>query len=81
VAAPRPRPRLPARRWNPFPQLYYIAGGLAAAGVAVLVALNRDEIVERERQRTEHRRELAAKAAGQATSVVAIDLAPAAIEG
>jgi anti-sigma factor RsiW len=78
MTPPRPRPRLPARRWNPFPQLYYVAGGLAAAGVAVLVALNRDEILERERQRTENRRELAARAVAPATSIVAIDLAPAA---
>lgn len=77
-AAPlRPRPRPPTRRWNPFPQLYFVAGGLAAAGVAVLVAINRDDIVERERQRAESRREQAARGAASATTVVAIDLAPA----
>ena len=32
------------RRARPFPLFYYVSGGLAAAGLAVLVAWNRDEV-------------------------------------
>lgn len=53
-ATAHPVPQRPApsrRRWLVFPQFYFVAGGLAAAGLAVFVAVNRDEILERERTR------------------------------
>ncbi len=80
AAPPRSRAPAPTRRWNPFPQLYYVAGGLAAAGVAVLVTFHRDDILERERQRHEARREQAAQGAEASTALVAVGFAAGAVD-
>jgi hypothetical protein len=41
------------RRWIAYPQFYYITGGLAAAALAVLVAVHRESILDKERARAE----------------------------
>jgi hypothetical protein len=84
--APVPLPRSappPYRRarWIAFPQFYYITGGLAAAILVVLVTVNRDRILEKERARAESLRVAltptpAPSAAPGAPGLVTIDLAP-----
>lgn len=68
-------------RWIAFPQFYFITGGLAAAALAVLVAVNRESILEKERARAESLRVAltptpAPSAAPGAPGLVTIDLAP-----
>jgi anti-sigma factor RsiW len=81
-AAPEPARTRPRRRWIVFPQFYFVVGGLAAAGFAVLVSVNRERIEEKERVRAENLRAALGqpRVAGhdaQDSARVALELVPA----
>lgn len=70
-----PRRARPRRRWIVFPQFYFVVGGLAAAGFAVVVAINRDDIEAKERLRAEHLRAAFVRRNTGATELIALPLA------
>jgi hypothetical protein len=72
-SAPPRRPERPRSRWLAFPQLYYVCGGLAAAALAMFVAVNREELLARQRRQAEQRPSAPAVHASS-PSLIAIDL-------